>query len=278
MIKSDPKNPKGIVWLASYPKSGNTWLRVFLYQLMRIMGGHPREDDEINKLDRSSGYESQLFGLFEQFLEKPLDQASRMEVMSVRALVHLTVADRMKGIALLKTHNLLGELDGMPTVNLTASAGAIYVVRDPRDVALSLAKHLGSSVDQAITVMRTPTFATDNKKENAFELWGSWSQHVRSWAMEPNEVVLVVRYEDLLDKPTETFTAIVRHLGQNATAEQIADAIELSSFDKLKRQEEEHSFREKSERAERFFVSGTAGMWRDKLTGEQADAISGYLA
>jgi hypothetical protein len=273
MIKSDPKNPKGIVWLASYPKSGNTWLRVFLYHLMRIMGGHPREDDEINKLDRSSGYETKLYGLFEQFLEKPLDQASRLEVMSVRALVHLAVADRMKGIALLKTHNLLGELDGMPTVNLTASAGGIYVVRDPRDVALSLAKHLGSSIDEAIAVMRTPAFATDNKKESAFELWGSWSEHVQSWGVEPNSAVLVVRYEDLLGKPTETFTAITRHLRQAATPERIADAIELSSFDKLKQQEEEHSFREKSARAERFFVSGAAGMWRDTLTKEQADAI-----
>ncbi|MCR4282913.1 MAG: sulfotransferase domain-containing protein, partial [Bauldia sp.] len=72
MINTDPRNPRGIVWIASYPKSGNTWLRMFLYQLMRIMGGHPREQDELNKLDRSSMYEARLFGLFEQSLGKPL--------------------------------------------------------------------------------------------------------------------------------------------------------------------------------------------------------------
>ena len=69
------------------------------------------------------------------------------------------------------------------------------------------------------------------------------------------------------------FTAIVRHLGQSATPGQIADAIELSSFDKLQRQEEEHKFRERSPHAEVFFVSGKAGTWRDQLTTAQADAI-----
>jgi len=273
MIRSDPKNPKGIVWLASYPKSGNTWLRMFLYQLMRIMGGHPREDDELNKLDRASGYEAKFFGLFQQFLGKPLADATRLEVMSVRALVHATVADRMTGAALVKTHNLFGDLGGMPTVNLVASAGAIYIVRDPRDVAPSLAKHLGSSIDQAIEVMKTPAFATSNSAETAFEIWGTWSDHVFSWADNADQAVLVVRYEDMMTKPTETFTAIVAHLRQVATPEQIADAIELSSFDKLKRQEEESSFRERSPKAERFFVSGTAGGWREKLSPAQAQAI-----
>jgi sulfotransferase family protein len=274
MIKTDPKDPKGIVWLASYPKSGNTWLRMFLYQLMRIMGGHPREEDELNKLDRSSAYEAKLFGLFQQFLGKPLNEATRLEAMSVRALVHTTIADRIKGVALVKTHNLFGELGGMPTVNLTASAGVIYLVRDPRDVAPSLAKHLGSTIDEAIKVMKTPGFATQNSAETAFEIWGGWSDHVYSWTSEPNEQVLVVRYEDMMVQPTETFTKIVRHLGQEPQPEQITEAIELSSFDKLQRQEETYNFRERSPRADRFFVSGKSGGWREKLTAVQANEIA----
>jgi hypothetical protein len=274
MIKTDPKDPKGIVWLASYPKSGNTWLRMFLYQLMRIMGGHPREEDELNKLDRSSGYEAKLFGLFQQFLGKPLNEASRLEAMSVRALVHTTVADRFKGVALLKTHNLFGELGGMPTVNLAASAGVVYIVRDPRDIAPSLAKHLGSTIDEAIQVMKTPAFATQNSAETAFEIWGTWTDHVSSWTADAKEQVLVIRYEDMMAKPTETFTSIVQHLGQDPTAEQIAEAIELSSFDKLQRQEEEHSFRERSPRADRFFSSGKSGGWREKLSSIQANDIA----
>lgn len=274
MIKTDPRDPKGIVWLASYPKSGNTWLRMFLYQLMRIMGGHPREEDELNKLDRSSAYEAKLFGLFEQFLGKPLNEATRLEAMSVRALVHTTIADRIKGVALVKTHNLFGELGGMPTVNLAASAGVIYIVRDPRDVAPSLAKHLGSTIDEAIQVMKTPGFATQNSAETAFEIWGGWSDHVSSWTSDQNEHVLVVRYEDMMAQPTETFTKIVRHLGQEPKPEQITEAIELSSFDKLRRQEDAYSFRERSPRADRFFTSGKSGSWREKLTAVQANDVA----
>src|SRR5260221_8422055 len=288
MIIVDPKKSKGIVWLASYPKSGNTWLRMFLYQMMRIQGGYPREDDELNKLDRASGYEGRLFGLFQQFLGKPLSEASDTEVMSVRALVHVTVAERMPNIALLKTHNLLGAIEQAPLINLKASVGAIYLVRDPRDVAPSLAKHHGSTIDEAIAVMNTPRYATRTGPETVFEVWGTWSQHVHSWTMEPHPATLVVRYEDMLTKPTDTFTAIARHLRQKPTPEQIAEAIELSSFDKLKRQEEQYDFRERSERADRFFVSGAAGGWRETLTPAQADTIAanhgeemrkfGYLA
>jgi hypothetical protein len=272
MIVVDPKKPKGIVWLASYPKSGNTWLRMFLYQLMRIQGGHPREDDELNKLDRASGYEARLFGLFEKFLGKPLATATEDEVLSVRALVHVTVAERMPNIALLKTHNLLGAMDDAPLINLKPSVGVIYIVRDPRDVAPSLAKHLGCSIDQAIAVMNT-RYSTPSGPETAFEMWGTWSQHVHSWTMEPHPANLVVRYEDMLAKPTETFTAIVNHLRQKPTPAQIAEAIELSSFDKLKSQEDQYDFRERSERADRFFATGKAGGWREALTPAQADAI-----
>jgi hypothetical protein len=273
MISSDPKNPRGIVWLASYPKSGNTWLRTFLYHLVRIQAGIPREEDELNKLDRASGYEAKLFGLFQQYLGKPLEEASRSELMGVRAQVQQTVAERMPNVAMLKTHNLLGELAGKPTINPAASVGAIYIVRDPRDVASSLAKHLGRSIDEAIEVMATSAFATDNSSETAFEVWGSWSEHVASWTTEKSPTILVVRYEDMLAKPTETFGAIATHLRQKPTEAQLTEAIELSSFDRLKRQEEEGAFRERSIHADRFFVSGKAGAWRDRLTQDQAQRI-----
>jgi hypothetical protein len=274
MIYADPSKPKGIVWLASYPKSGNTWLRMFLYQIQRIMGGHPREEDELNKLDRSSMYEARLFGLFNRILDKPVATATAQEVTRVRPLVHATVVDRVQGgAALVKTHNLLGKIGKFPILNLAVSAGAIYVVRDPRDVAPSLAKHLGSSIDEAIRVMAQHAYATQNNEEAAFETWGSWSEHVNSWTMDPSPQVLIVRYEDMMAEPTETFSGIIKHLRQNPTAEQITEAIELSSFDKLKRQEDSYDFRERSPRADRFFVSGRAGGWRETLSEAQVKAI-----
>ena len=169
MINVDPRRPRGIVWIASYPKSGNTWMRMFLYQLMRIMGGHPREPDELNKLDRSSMYEARLYGLFQQALGKPLGDATLAEVSRVRQHVHATIAERVNNIALVKTHNVLGEIYDVPIINTSVSVGAIYIVRDPRDVASSLARHLGASTDEAIRVLGRSGYATRNTEESAFE-------------------------------------------------------------------------------------------------------------
>jgi uncharacterized protein (DUF924 family) len=273
MIQADPNNPKGIVWIASYPKSGNTWLRIFFYHLMRIMGGHPSDEDDINKLDRASAYEARLYGLFEQSLGKPLATATRDEVTAVRPQVHATIAQRSEALAMIKTHNLLGNLAGIPTVNTAVTAGALYVIRDPRDVALSLASHLGTSTDEAIKVMATSGFHSDNTQETAFETWGSWSEHVYSWTMQPHEALMVVRFEDLLRDPVKLFTAVVKHLRQDPAPEQIAEAVELSTFDKLQAAEAKRDFRERSERAERFFRQGRANEWREKLSDAQARRI-----
>jgi hypothetical protein len=97
---------------------------------------------------------------------------------------------------------------------------------------------------------------------------------VFSWTREPHEAVIVVRYEDLIADPIKHFTAISEHLRQGANARQIAEAVELSTFDKLRSEEERHDFRERSEKALRFFREGRAGEWRDKLTKEQATRIS----
>ncbi len=274
MIQADPNNPKGIVWIASYPKSGNTWLRIFFYHLLRITGGHPADEDDINKLDRASAYEGRLFGLFEQFLGKPLATATRDEVSAVRPQVHAAIAQRSDALAMIKTHNLLGNLAGIPTVNTAVTAGALYLVRDPRDVALSLAHHLGTSTDEAIKVMATSGFHSDNTEETAFETWGSWSEHVYSWTMQPHDALMIVRFEDLLRDPVKQFTAVVKHLRQKPTPEQIAEAVELSTFDKLQAAEAKRDFRERSERADRFFRQGRAGEWRDKLSKDQVQRIA----
>lgn len=273
MIAADPKNPRGIVWIASYPKSGNTWMRVYLYHLMRIMGGLPRTENDLHHLDRASTYEARLYGLFEQFLGKPLVAATRKEVTVIRPQVQAAIVQRSSGVALIKTHNILGHLGGVPIINLAVSAGTIYIVRDPRDIALSLANHLGAPIDEAITVLSTPGYGTENKAEVAFEIWGSWSEHTLSWTMRPHEAVIVVRYEDLINDPTTAFTAVARHLRQKPAPEQIAEAIDLSAFRELRDQEAKGDFRERSERADRFFREGRAGEWREKLSAAQVQRI-----
>jgi hypothetical protein len=272
MIQAGPDG-KGIVWLASYPKSGNTWLRVFLYHLVRIKSGAPREDDEINRLARVSLYEGRLFRLFGEYLGKPVENATMDEVARVRPRVQAEIRNRPLGVSLVKTHNCIGEIAGYPLIDLSQTIGAVYMIRDPRDVSLSLAHHLGVSTDEAIRVMAAHGFATPNSKDGPFEVWGTWTDHVMSWTARPNPALLVVRYEDLSADPVAKFSEVAAHLGIEAPMSAIVEATELSTFDKLADAERVHAFRETSERADRFFREGRAGAWRDKLTADQARRI-----
>ncbi len=274
MIVTDPRNPKGIVWIASYPKSGNTWMRVYLYHLMRIMNGVPRADNDLHALDKSSVYEARLVGLFEQMLGKPLTAATRAETAVIRPQVHAAIAERSEGVALVKTHAALGQLGNIPTHNLAVSSGTIYIVRDPRDVAISLAAHNGATIDQAINDMATASYGTENTDSAAFEVWGSWTENTVSWTMRPHEAVLVVRYEDMQSDPLATFSTVASHLRQRPSPEQIAEAVELSTFKELQEAEiNAGDFRERSERSDRFFREGRVGEWKEKLSEAQVNRI-----
>jgi hypothetical protein len=273
MIRSDTHASKGIVWLASYPKSGNTWLRIFLYQLLRIATGRPQESGEINHLERASVYESRLVALFERFLGRPLAEASFLDTMRVRPTVQALIAEMMPITGLVKTHNLLGSVKDMPTINAAVTAGAIYVVRDPRDVALSLSRFLETDVDHAIEVLNTSAYVTNNSQVSAGEIWGNWSEHARSWTDTKDATVLVVRYEDMLAKPSETFVAVSRHLRLPVSPVQVNEAVALASFDHLRDEEERLGFVERTTKATPFFASGKSGVWRQQLKPQQAKAI-----
>jgi hypothetical protein len=272
MIRTTSDN-KGIVWLASYPKSGNTWLRVFLYHLIRIQNGAPREEDEINKLDRVSLYEGRLAAMFSHYLGRPVAAASVAEVAKARPVVHRAIAERLDRPTFVKTHCAFMSVFGTPQVNPSVTVGTVYMVRDPRDVAISLAHHLGVLIDEAIKVMQTPGFGTRNSTEGPFEMWGTWSEHVASWTRQDDPTRLVVRYEDLVADPAGKFAEVVTHLRQDVSPEVVAEAVEASTFETLAGAEKVHRFKETSERADRFFRQGKAGAWREQLSEEQSKRI-----
>ena len=201
---------------------------------MLIAEGKPLDDTDLSQVAKLARAEDSLVPLFEKVLGKPVMKASILDVAAARAKVHEMIKTNSAGVALIKTHNLLGMISGMATINRAVSAGAIYVVRNPLDVVLSLQDHLGSTLDEAILGMGHPNFATMNEPRKVFELWGSWSQNVESWTAQKSDPVLVLRYEDMLEKPIETFTSIVRHLRQPIVSAQIEGAVERASFKRLR--------------------------------------------
>jgi uncharacterized protein (DUF924 family) len=162
---------------------------------------------------------------------------------------------------------------GHSTINFAVTSGAIYMVRNPLDVAISLSHHMNKSIDEAITTMAARDVETPVNEKRVYEVYGSWSQHVEGWTRKPHRAIYVMRYEDMLDDPEKTFGGLARHMLIDATPAQLAEAIDKSSFEKLQEQEEKEGFRERPEHAERFFREGRAGQWKETLTPTQIDQI-----
>ncbi len=257
-----------IVWLASYPKSGNTWLRAFLHNLFR----RPGTTYDINRLIDFSTSESAI-GWYIEVAKRPVAEMSRAEIAALRPAVHARLTEIFPDNVFAKTHNALVEESGVPTITLAHTAGAIYVVRNPLDVCISFADHYALTIDQAIVEMNRPGMMTTATKTHVAEIFGSWSENVESWTGRPNPALHVMRYEDMLAQPEQTFGAVARFLGLNPTAARLRHAIELSSFDNLRRQEEKSGFHERSEMSARFFRVGRADQWRAKLTPEQIESM-----
>ena len=260
-----------IVWLASFPKSGNTWMRAFLYNLF-----HNRERSfDVNRMAGELFQSDGALMWFQMLDRRPLAEWSSEDVASMRPRVNELIAQAQKGTLFCKTHNALMTIRGYPTVNLAVTSGAIYIVRNPLDVALSFADFMGFGVDEAIDHMATHNLETphDPTLNNVGIILGSWSQHAESWTENPNPRLHVVRYEDMLDHPSRVFGATARFLGLKPSRQRLLQAIRNSSFKTLRRQEDQRGFKEKSPTQEKFFRRGTAGHWRQELTPEQVERI-----
>jgi len=262
----------GILWLASYPKSGNTWTRNFLHNLLNILEGRDESEQDINAMNEFTFWEISAKA-YEKFLEKPVTESTREEIAAVRPKVQEMIAESTDGLAMVKTHHCLVMDRGVPAINLAVTAGAVYIVRNPLDVAISLANHISGTIDDAIKMMETRGLETAIGEKNVHEIYGSWSQHVESWTRKAHRGIYVMRYENMLADPVRIFGGLARHLLLNPKPEQLKLAIDRSSFEVLKKQEDEAGFREKPDKAERFFRSGKSGEWQDKLTRRQVRQI-----
>jgi hypothetical protein len=276
-LKNEEVKPKatelhGILWLASYPKSGNTWTRNFLHNLLNILEGIDEDEQDINKMNELTFWEISAEP-YEKLLGKPVTLATREEIAEIRPKVQELIAQRVDGLAMIKTHHCLVTDRGHPVINTKVTAGAVYIVRNPLDVAISLANHISGTIDDAIDMMSARGTETLVSEKSVYEVYGSWSQHVESWTRKPHQAIYVMRYEQMLEDPMRTFGALARHLLLKPREDQLRLAIERSSFDKLKRQEAEQGFKEKPEKAEVFFRSGKSGEWREKLTRRQVREI-----
>lgn len=263
-----PSLPPGQVWLASYPKSGNTWMRVLLSNLLAGEEG----PQDINGLALRSRIAS---------ARRPLEEAMLVdsvllrpaELARARALLSPLDGHDPRAGDVKKVHDAYERLpDGEPVLGRGARC-ALYVLRDPRDVAVSLAAHNGSSLDRAIGTLCDP----DARFEGSHQFlhhWGDWSGHAQSWLDQRDVPVHLVTYERLTEDPLAAFAAALDFLGVACGPEEIALAVRHADFSELSRQEARSGFKERPPRASApFFRQGRAGAWVEALTPAQVQRI-----
>ena len=250
-----------IYWLASYPKSGNTWVRAFL---SAYLDGHAN----INAMGRVTGDNNPYF--YSALAPCPLEDMTDYEVLAMRnaTLCHILRSAKMEPL-ILKTHHACANMDDISLIPQGLTDRAVYVVRDPRAVALSFAKHFGKTIDEAIKGMNNSKYIIHD--DRLVHVVGSWSDHVKSWVTDHPFKVGVVPYEDLWEGRFSAFRGILGYYSFTLDDDRIRDAIKMCSLSKLRKQEEEHGFTEKKKQ-ERFFDHG-GDKWKEILTKDQQQLI-----
>ena len=266
----------GFTWLASYPKSGNTWFRALMTAYDSNL-----EDVDINRLGARHGAADQLF---ERYMACDGSLLTEEETFIARRAIYLHLAATSSAATPRKVHDAnLPLARGELLFPVEATAAVIHIVRHPFDVAVSYAYHLGLApdFDSCIDNMCNPDFLIGGLAHSQMpQVQSDWSSHTLSWLDMPCANRITLRYEDMLADTEAMFARALRVMfpGVEPDPARLRRAAEATRFDKLKAQEAVASFRERPEKSEAFFRSGKAGGWQDYLTPAQCARLAAALA
>ena len=251
-----------IVWLASYPKSGNTLVRSILTSLIYSENGN----FNFNLLKKIDQYpqKKHFKGLTDKF--DNLFEVSKFWVFSQDKL---NVDKKLK---FLKTHHLRCGINNYTFTNKNNTGGVIYIVRDPRDVVVSYARHSSNSIkDCSIDMMTSDNCIFTNK--NLISLLGSWSDHYNSWTKN-NKNLLLIKYEDLLNNKKKETIKIINFINNftniSISNEKINNCLNTTTFENMQHMEEkglfiENNIDQKTGKKIKFFNKGKKDEWKNIL-------------
>jgi hypothetical protein len=257
--------PPDLVLLASYPKSGNTWVRL----LLESLAGGGRSVD-INHPVLDVRYASDR-AWFDDLLLVSSAEFTPAEIEAARPAFWQAVRSAARAPLVVKLHDAW-TLAG-PGAPVVAADRCIYVLRDPRSVACSVAAAWGLDADAAVDLLADPA-AMVRARPDGTRLpvrLGGWSSHVAGWTAAPGPR-LVLRYEDILADPVEAALTLADFLGWPVPREAAAAAAAATRFEVLAGQEAAHGFAGASP-GSRFFRQGRAEAWQGELAAAQAARI-----
>ncbi len=260
-----------IIWIASYPKSGNTWIRSLLASYL---------------FSKDGSFNFNLLKYINQFsvenLSTDLQKVYNNEdIISKSWIPHQELINRDKKIHFLKTHNSLCTINNNKFTDKLNTAACIYIVRDPRNLVTSLSHHYELDYKNAIkfiTNKRKIIFPKilNNKEDicHDFNFISDWPGHYNSWKNISFCPIKIIKYEDLLADTRNIFISILKFISKftklDFKEEKISNALKTTNFDNLRRIEKEENFEEsitstKTNKKVKFFNLGKDNDWRRLL-------------
>ena len=262
-----------IIWLASYPKSGNTYVRSFLSAYYYSKDGSFNFD----LLKNIEQFPDKQF--FNGFI-KTREEASKKWLSSQKEII------KSKRIKFLKTHSAYGSYDNNPFTTSEVTIGSIYIVRDPRNLVSSLMNHFSLGKDGALAMLLDKNRGIKSKDNNyaTYTFLSSWSNHFKSWANINNFKTILIKYEDLENNNINIFKNLIMFVNsllnnnQGIDYQKLNKALETTGFNYLKKKEERDGFREamfSEDEGKRvpFFNLGFDNNWRKNLDDEMVKKI-----
>ena len=270
-----------IFWISSYPKSGNTWLRILLSSYYFTKDGF---------------YDESVLKNIDQFPQKKFFDEFNYDPRVVTDTIKFWIKaqekiNQDKKLRFFKTHNAFGALNNFHFTNKDNSIGCVYVVRDPRNVITSLKNFYEMNDDQAFKwITNKNQYIYDiNKFEKDgygdFQFISSWDTNFESWKVQKKIPIKIIRYEDLLNQTYKVVSDVITFINQTTNNNEkinknkIKNAVNSSSFSKLKDKERKEGFSEapKSKGGERkipFFNLGPKNNWKIILNDDLKDKLN----
>jgi len=256
-----------IVWLASYPKSGNTWIRALLASYYYSEKG----EFEFKLLNKIYGFPARRF--FRDYDDnfKNVDDTAKYWI---KAQEKINSDNKLR---IFKTHNALGSINNIDFTNNKNTCGCIYIVRDPRNVITSIKDYYEmETYEEAQDFMfnkKKVLYEKMNNKYTNFNFLGSWSINYKSWIENKLFPVLIVKYEDLEINPLNileemiTFINKVGKIKNHFNLSKAMNSIKNCSFDNLEQKEKslgfpEANLGEKTKKKIKFFNRGKKNNWK----------------
>ena len=260
-----------IFWIASYPKSGNTWIRSLLCSYYFSEDGIFTDDALLKNIGQFP--EKKHFEKFDYNISVPGDTAQHW----IKAQ---DIINQDKKFKFFKTHNFLGKIGNTQFTNEKNTVGAIYIIRDPRNVITSLKNHFEMSYKESLEFMlneRKFTYDYFKKKDYSdFQFLSSWEKNYQTWINNKIFPTLIIKYEDLIKQTYKEFKKIVKFIDNLIDKDNEFDkkkalnSLSSTSFSNLKKIENTKGFSESLDTKMKngkipFFYLGPENNWKNKL-------------